>query len=745
MNIHTTRRNVLKGGGALIVTFTIASPVADAFAQGAAKPGIAKVLDPKEVDAYLAIDNKGIVTIFSGKVDLGTGISTALPQMVAEELDIPMNRVKFISGDTMLTPDQGKTWGSVTIQIGGIQLRQAAATARSALLDEAAKRLKADKADLVVTDGAISVKGQGRKVTYAEIIGGKNFSLKLDEKAPQKKPADYKIVGKPVKRVDIPDKVTGRFTYAHDFKLPNMLHARVVRPPAMGATLESVDEGSVKNIPGFVQLVRQGNFLAVVARNEWASIKAARQLKASWSKWEGLPDQTKLWEHVRSTKVAMDQETSKAGDAAAELNKEGVKKVTATYDFAINTHGSMGPSCAVADFRNGKLTMWTPSQAPHDLRKDVAVMLGMSADDVRCIYLEGSGCYGRNGHEDASADAALIAKTIGKPVRVQWSRADEHGWDPKGPPTLIDLRGAIDAAGNVTAWESEFFIPQQTAGRFHVPLVAATLSGMQAQKDVAPGNVFQNSAIPYKFANVRTLCRRLETTPFTPSWIRTPGRMQNTYANECFMDELAAAASADPIAFRKKYLDPKDVRGIECIDRAAKLAKWEARPSPKKDVSGNILKGRGFSYVKYELVRTYVASIADIEVDRSTGVIKVTKFYVAHDCGQIINPDGLKNQLDGNVLQTVSRTLKEEIKFSRSAVTTLDWASYPILTFPEMPEIVYDIIDRPNERPWGAGEPAAAIVPSTISNAFFDATGVRLRSVPYTPDKVKAALAATRA
>jgi CO/xanthine dehydrogenase Mo-binding subunit len=325
-------------------------------------------------------------------------------------------------------------------------------------------------------------------------------------------------------------------------------------------------------------------------------------------------------------------------------------------------------------------------------------------------------------------------------VRVQWSRADEHGWDPKGPPTLIDIRAAMDQKGNVTGWDSEFFIPQQTAGGFFVPLVAATLSGMPAADHTAPGNIFQNSAVPYRFPSVKTVCHRLETTPFRPSWIRTPGRMQNTWANECFMDELAAAANADPIEFRMKYLDPNDKRGIETLTRVAALAKWEKRPSPRKNVSGDVVTGRGVTYCKYELARTYVAAVAEVEVKRSTGDIRVTKFYLAHDCGQIVNPDGLKNQIDGNVLQTISRTLKEELKFNRSAVTSLDWQSYPILTFPEIPELVYDLIDRPNERPWGAGEPAAAVVPSAIANAVHDAVGVMLRSVPYTPEKVRAAI-----
>jgi nicotinate dehydrogenase subunit B len=465
-------------------------------------------------------------------------------------------------------------------------------------------------------------------------------------------------------------------------------------------------------------------------------------LKATWSKWEGLPEQAKLYEHVRATKVAKDEVTGNVGNSAEALG-QGVRKLSATYDFAIHTHGSMGPSCAIAEFKDGKLTSWSASQATHNLRKQLAKMFSMKPEDVRCIYFEGSGCYGRNGHEDAAADAALLAKLTGKPVRVQWSRADEHGWDPKGPPTLIDLRAALDGSGGVVAWESEFFIPQQTPNGFLVPFVAASLSGMPADDHLAPGNIFQNSNVPYKFSNIKAVCHRLETTPFRPSWIRTPGRMQNTYANECFMDELAASAGADPVEFRLKYLDPSDTRGIECFTRVATLAKWDKRPSPKASQSGDLVTGRGVSYCKYELVRTYVAVVAEVEVKRSTGEIRCTRFYISHDCGQIINPDGLKNQLEGNIIQTVSRTLKEELKFDRSMVTSLDWASYPILTFEEVPEIVMDLIDRPASPPWGAGEPAAAVVPSAISNAVFDAIGVRLRSVPFTPAKVKTASRAT--
>jgi len=737
MNTHfkPTRRNVLKGGGALVVSFSFAPQmVSEALAQAA---GSAKPLTLTEVDSYLAIDAKGMCTVYSGKVDLGTGTDTALRQMAAEELDLPLRRINLITGDTMLTPDQGTTWGSLTIQSGGIQIRQASAAAKAALIEEAAKRLNVKKEDLTTADGVIS--GGGKRVTYGELIGGRNFSIKLDPKqpVPTKDPKTFKVVGKSVPRVDIPGKATGTFTYMQDFRVPGMLHGRVVRPPAMEAKLESVDEASIKGIRG-AKVIRQGNFLAVVAANEWAAIKGAQQLKATWSKWAGLPEQSKLYEHVRATKVAKDEVTSNVGNTSEALG-QGAKKLNATYDFAIHTHGSIGPSCAVTEFKDGKLTSWSASQATHNLRKQLAQMFAMPVDNVRCIYHEGAGCYGRNGHEDAAADAALLAKATGKPVRVQWSRADEHGWDPKGPPTLVDLRASLDGTGNVTAWESEFFIPQ-SAGGFSVPLVAATLAEMPYDRHIAPGNIIRNSDIPYKFANIKTVCHRLESTPFTPSWIRTPGRMQNTYANECFTDELAAVAGVDPIDFRLKYLDTADKRGIEVIERLVSLAKWDKRPSPKGGQSGDVVKGRGVSYVKYELVRTYVGVVAEVEVNRSTGAIKVPKFYIVHDCGQIINPDGLKNQLEGNIIQTVSRTLIEELKFDRSTVTSLDWASYPILTFPDVPEIVMDLIDRPALPPWGAGEPSAAVVPSAISNAVFDATGVRLRSIPYTPEKVKAAM-----
>src|SRR5258705_8042613 len=390
-----------------------------------------KALSPGEVDSFLAIGADGTVTCYSGKVDLGTGSGTAPRAVVADEPAVAFDKIELITGDTLLTPDQGVTSGSFSIEKGGMQIRQACATARAALEREAART------------GA-------RNLSFAELLRGKHFSLSVDPKAPLLDPSRYRFVGRSTPRVDIPGKVTGEFTYMQDFRLPGMLHARVARPAAIGARLLSVDEGSVKDIPDLVKVVRDGSFLAVVARSEWGAIKGAQQLKATWSDGSGLPDQAKLWEHVRATKIVKDDVTTNVG-RAEEVLPQASRQLTATYDFAIHTHGSIGPSCAVAEFRDGKLTSWSASQATHNLRKQLAAMFSLPLESVRAIYLEGAGCYGRNGHEDAAADAALLARATGKPVRVQWMRADEHGWDPKGPPTLIELQAGIHAARHASA------------------------------------------------------------------------------------------------------------------------------------------------------------------------------------------------------------------------------------------------------------------------------------------------------
>jgi CO/xanthine dehydrogenase Mo-binding subunit len=675
------------------------------------------------------------VTVYSGKVDLGTGIRTAMTQIAAEELSVPLNRVTVIQGDTLLTPDQGITFGSLSIQNGGMQIRQAAATARQALLAEGATKLGVDKDAVVVKDGVVSPRSGGRGVGYAALVGGKDFRLAVDANAPTKDPKDYGIVGKSVARLDIPDKVTGRFTYMHDFRRKGMLHARVIRPAGMKATLMSWNDFDCRKIPGYVGPVKKGNFIAVLARTEWGAIAASRAIETKWSDWAGLPDQGKLWEFVRNTKVAKDEDLQKVGDATEALNTPNAKIVSASYDFAIHTHGSIGPSCAVAEMVDGKLTVWTASQQTHLLRKQIAMMLAMKPDDVRCIYIEGSGCYGRNGHEDAAADAALIAKEAGVPVRVQWMREDEHGWDPKGPPTLFDYKAAIDAQGNVVGWQSEVFIPERPKD-IVVALLPAELAGLPTEAS-HPGNIQASLGIPYTFPNIRATAHWLADTPFRPPRLRTPGRMQNTYGNESFIDEIVVATGADPFEFRLKNM--KDPRGAELLQALLQLSDWKPRKA-RAEVSGDVARGRGMAYVKYELVRTYVGAVADVEVDRKTGKVRVTKFHVAHDCGQIINPDGLRNQIEGNVVQTVSRTLIEELKFDRSHVTSVDWATYPILRFPDVPDVAIKLMERQNEKPWGAGEPTAAVVPAAIANAIYNATGARVRSIQFTPDKIQAAL-----
>jgi CO/xanthine dehydrogenase Mo-binding subunit len=725
------RREFMKTSGSLVVAFSFGPLLNKAAMAAGAAP---KALSLGQVDSFLAIGADGTVTCYSGKVDLGTGVTTALRQIVADELTVALDKVVMIEGDTLLTPDQGVTSGSLSIEVGGMQIRQACATARAALVSEAAKSWRLRESALSTADGMVRAKSGDRSVPFSALVGGKHFSLAMDPKAPLLDPSRYRFVGRPIPRGDIPGKVTGEFTYMQDFRRPGMLHARVVRPPAIGARLLSVDESSVRTIPGIVKVVREGNFLAVVARTEWGAIRGAQQLKATWSDWAGLPDESRLWEHVRATKIVKDDVTSDVGHAEQVL-PQAATHLSATYDFAIHTHGSIGPSCAVAEFRDGKLTSWSASQGTHSLRKQLATMLSLPEEHVRAVYVEGAGCYGRNGHEDAAADAALLARATGRPVRVQWMRADEHGWDPKGAPTLIDLQAGLDATGKVVAWHSQFYLPAGAAGG--VPLVAAQLAALPHEAGMNPGNILNDSALPYAFPNMLTVAHRLADTPLRPSWIRSPGRMQNTFANEAFLDELAVAAKADPFEFRIRYLD--DPRGEEVLKRLQAFAKWQGRASLKRTGSGTAM-GRGVAYVKYELRRTYVGIVATVEVDRKTGDIRVKHFAVVQDCGQVINPDGSKNQVEGNLLQTTSRTLKEQVRFDRSRVTSVDWASYPILTFPEIPDVDIELIDRPAEKPWGVGEPSAAVVPAAIANAVFDAVGVRLRSVPFLPGKVLAAM-----
>jgi nicotinate dehydrogenase subunit B len=734
------RRNLLQAGSGLLVSFSLpgVSPLSAAQASGSRT----KNMDREQVDAWLGIGPDGRVTVYSGKVDLGTGTRTALAQLVAEELDVGFDQVDMVMGDTLVTLDQGQTAGSLTISNGGTTLRHAAACARQALLASAATHLSANVADLSVSKGVVSSSQGDRKISYAALVDGKALEIKLDPKVALKPPASHTIVGQSIQRVDIPAKVTGRFTYVHDFKLPGMLHARVVRPPGPGATLVSVDESSVSNISGLVKVVRKQDFVAVVCKSEWAAVKAARQLKAQWTSASMLPAQETLYDYWRKLPVAKDEAVVKTGDAVAALGT-AARRIKATYDFAPHTHGSIGPSCAVADFRDGRCTVWSASQATHSLQSELSSVLGVAKANIRLVYLDGAGCYGRNGHEDCSGDAALVSQLAGAPVRVQWMRADEHGWDPKSPPALVDMEGGLDAQGLPVAWRSEFFIARANGTLDEFPLLAAVLSGVKRTGHYT-GNLQKNSDVLYQFPNIRTEVHRLADTAFRTSHLRTPGRMQNTFANESFFDEMADAAGADPLQWRLDYL--KDPRARAVLEDVARLSSWQSRPSNRSAQGdrpeGELMRGRGVSFVKYDNERTYVALVAEVEVNQRSGQIAVKQVWCSHDCGQLINPDGARNQIEGGIVQTISRTLMEELKFDRSHFTSLDWASYPILRFPDVPKIHLSLINRPELPSWGAGEMAPTVVPSAISNAVFDATGLRLRSVPFLPAKVLAARSA---
>ena len=736
-----SRRDLLKAGGALVVSFAFAvSPRRGAAQTPAARGDAARVLDPSEVDSFLAMHADGSLTLYTSKVDVGTGVRIALAQMAAEELGVAAERITVIEGDTALCPDQGGTGGSTGLTRGGTEIRQAAATARQALLALGAAYLNRPVAELTIHDGQVRPlaggAGIGAGVSIATLIGDRRFALKVDRMAPLVPPGRYTVVGKPLPRPDVPDKCTGRHTYVQDFTLPGMWHGRVIRPSAVGATLVSVDESSLRGIPG-ARVVRVGSFLAVVAKDEWASVRAAAALKATWSSGQGLPGHEGLDRYSRAAAVARGQTVVNRGDPVAAM-PGAVKKLSATFFWPFQGHASLGPSCAVADVRSdGSATIWSASQGIHGLRNTLARVFGLPLDKMRVIFLEGAGSYGTNGGDHVAADAVLLSKTLGQPVRVQWTRQDEHGWDPKGPQQLLDVRAGLDAAGRIVAWETEMWVPD--AGQGGRALLAADAAGLAQDHGQGSGAITQNGDPPYQADNVRVVAHFLKEPPLQLSNLRAPGKVANVFAVEAFTDELAAAAGVDPVEFRLKRLT--DPRAIDALTRATAAFGWQPRTSPNPLArQGRLLVGRGVAYMRYKQAENYVAMVMEVAVDPASGGITVRRVTCAHDCGLVVNPDGLRNQVEGCIVQTLSRTLHEEVTFDRSRVTSVDWASYPILTFPEVPAIDVILIDRPDQPLLGAVEAATAPVAAAVANAVFDATGVRLRTVPFTPERMRAAL-----
>jgi len=691
-----TRRSLLCSAAGLFVAFSLPRTA------GASPASVAV----DSVDAYLDITPDGNVTVFAGKVDLGTGARAAIPQIVAEELGLSPDRIALVEGDTALTPDQGSTGGSTGIMVGGLQIRQAAATARARLIALAAAKLQRPPSD-------------------------------LDKAAPLRDPSTYTIVGTSYPRPDLPAKLTGRHVFVQDHRVDGMLHARIVRPPAIGAHLGDVDETSIAQIPK-AQVVRIRDFLAVVAPREWDAVRALRALRASWSDAATLPSFDTLFDTVRATPVARTETLRSVGDATSALAAAS-HVIRASYEWPIQSHASMGPSCAVADIRDDGGTVWTASQGTHRLRKEIAKLLALDVAKLRLIYLDGSGSYGTNGNDDVAFEAALLSRELRRPVRVQWMREDEHGWDPKGPPQLLDLRAALDATGDIAAWETVAMPPANTPDLPGVPMLAAVAAGLDDGAGLSAGLTSLNADPPYAIANMRAEIKWLETTPLRPSNLRAPGKIGNVFAVESFLDELAAAAGVDPLAYRLRQLP--DPRGQEVLRSVGSMMAWTPRVAPA-DRSGQVFKGRGIAYVHYKQAENHVATGIEAAVERSTGQVRVLRVACAHDCGLMINPDAVRAQVEGCILQTLSRTLFEEVKFDRARVTSTDWASYPILTFTDVPKLDIALIDRRHERPLGVGEAAAATMAAPVGNAVFDATGARLRTAPFTQARVKAAMAA---
>ena len=746
--MRLSRRRFLGGGlaagGALIVGFGW-SGRAPAQTVPDANRFLGKSLAPDAVDSYLAVHVDGSVTIFVGKVDLGTGHRIAMRQITGDELGIAPDRIAMIEGDSALTPNQGATGGSYGVARGGMQLRQAAATARQALIALAAPRLARPESDLDTAEGAVSVRGGRASVSFADLIGGKTFNLKLDPKAPYRAPDRLRYIGVSLPRPDVPEKATGTHHYLQDVTLPGMLHARVIRPPAGGASLVSVDESSLAGVPG-ARVTRIQSFLAVLAEREWDAVRGARALKATWSTGAGTPpaglgDQSALYDSMKTGRVVRDQEVAKRGDLSAlGTPPAGTRTLAGEYRWPFQTHGSMGPSCGVADARADRVTIWSSSQGTHNLAATCARVLGLERDRVRVIYLDGAGSYGPNGADDAAMEAALLSRAIGRPVRVQWTREEEHGLDPKGPAQLLQLRAAVDADGQITAWETQAWLPVATANLPHVPFLSLDAAGIVQTPGRSTGLIYQNIDPPYAVGNLNAVVHWLADAPLRTSAFRAPGKVANTFAVESFTDEIAALARQDPVEFRLQRLT--NARAAEVLRRCAAKMGWQPRPSPRPiERTAKTLTGRGLAFVHYKHEETIVAMGIEVAVERATGAVRVTRAVCAQDCGLMINPGCVQAQLEGNIIQTLSRTLHEEVTFDRQRVTSVDWASYPILRFPEVPTLEFDLIQRLDQPPLGVGEAASTPVPAALGNAIFDATGVRLRTVPFRAEHLKAALA----
>ena len=756
-----SRRDFLKSSGALVVAFAAAD-------QGWAAQGQfdtrASHIDPKQLDSWIAIAADGRATAYTGKCELGQGIQTAQIQLVAEELSLPADRVTLVQCDTQVCPDQGTTSGSQSTptNFNERNLAQAAATARETLIRLAATRLGVPAGELAVAGGTISARSDRNKsVTYGELVAGRKLNTLVDANAKRKAPRDWTVLGTSVPRVDMAAMATGQLEYVQNVRVPGMLHGAVVRPPSVGATLAAVDESSVRTMPGVVKVVVKNNFVGVVAAKPWQAMQAAAALKASWKDGPALPPQREFYDHLRKqpSRDAFVVNSSNVDEMIAKAPTV----VRATYLHPYQMHGSMGPSCAVADVQGARATVWSSTQSAYPTRSGVALLLGIPPDNVRVVYTRGSGCYGINGADTVSYDAALMSRATGKPVRVQLSRKDEMAWENYGFAYAIDQRAGVSADGTITVWDHEAWFASlggrpgyETPGNVVTGMLAGFATapfrpaqaaepagefrnGSNAAPSYVSGRVAQHAGGAGTITSERVLTHTVRS-PFFTGPLRSPSRLQNTFAHECFLDEIAAHVKADPVEYRLRHLS--DPRLKEVVSAAARTAKWETRPSPGPDASKTgVARGRGFSCVLYEGDNGYVAMVAEIEVDRATGRIATRRLVIAQDCGPISNPDGMRNQLEGGALQGLSRALGEEVTWDDRKVTSIDWRTYHSLPLGfEVPAIESVLINRAGVEASGAGETAITIVAAAVGNAIFDATGVRVRTVPFTAERIAAAM-----
>lgn len=767
-NPMLSRRGFLRSSGALVLTVGFGTvPGGRALAQAV---GAGPYPDPdfRKLDTWIVIHPDNTATFFVGKTDGGQGTGTAFRQMMCDELDIAYPATRLVMGSTDITPDQGGSGGSDAIERDGWPMRRVAAEARRVLLELGSERLGLPVADLAASDATIRAKSDPAKsVTYAELVGGKRFDVALTGRnvdattgtAAVKPVNELRVVGQPIPRYDIPAKVDGSLTWAVDMKVPGMLHARNVRPPVAGAALRGVDESSVAGLPGFVQVVASGNYLAVVCEREEQAVAAARQLKADWTPpaEAPFPASDELFDYIR-TAAPTSSKTDVAGDPDAAFARAD-RIVEAEYEVPFQGHTAIGPAHALADPSDGQLTIYSNDMKSYGLRNGVAQFLGMPREQVRVVYMDGPQVYGRTAADDVGFEAAYLARELGRPVRVQWMRHEETAWDTKGPAYTFKLRGALDAQGRLTALDYDARAVDHNHLGYNEPdtVLIAQLMGSRREQPAAGGA--ETPSVQYAIPNRRMSAHvvalpAIWETPLRTGNLRDPNGPQVTFAFESFVDELAAAARVDPIAFRLDLLEAsaedgafRRARSLAVMRAAVDTFGWDPRPSPKPPAAGPILTGRGIAYTYRS--NTVVAVIAEVEVDRGTGAVWAKRLVCAHDCGLAINPLGLRHTVECGMLHGLSRALWEEVQFDREKVTSVDWASHPSLRHSDTPESIDVVLvngdpnpNRPDLPHYGAGETSHKPVIAAVANAIYDATGVRVRRAPFRKERVLAALRA---